>query len=101
MPSLHEGLPYTLLEAWSLGCPLAVSRVGGLAEVVTEGPGMTLYAVGAVAEIAGAMARAGQEGSGRPALPDCPYTLEAMGGRYLEVFGGLVATEAGAIVGKS
>ncbi|MBE0565699.1 MAG: glycosyltransferase, partial [Krumholzibacteria bacterium] len=45
MPSYHEGLPYTLLEAWSLGCPLAVSRVGGLAEVLSPGP-----ATGAVEE---------------------------------------------------
>jgi glycosyltransferase involved in cell wall biosynthesis len=101
MPSLHEGLPYTLLEAWSLGCPLAVSRVGGLAEVVREGAGMALYAVGAVAEIAGAMAGACREGGERPVLPECPYTLQAMAGRYLEVFGGLVATEARAIAGKS
>lgn len=34
MPSMHEGLPYTLLEAMSLGTPVIVSEVGGMAEVI-------------------------------------------------------------------
>lgn len=36
MPSLKEGLPYSLLEAGSLGLPSIVSFVGGLPEVVTN-----------------------------------------------------------------
>jgi glycosyltransferase involved in cell wall biosynthesis len=37
MPSLHEGLPYTLLEAMSLGTPVLAAQVGGLAEVLRDG----------------------------------------------------------------
>jgi glycosyltransferase involved in cell wall biosynthesis len=40
MPSLHEGLPYVLLEAMSLRVPVIASRVGGLREVLDDGSGM-------------------------------------------------------------
>ncbi len=36
MPSLHEGLPYTLLESMSLGTPVIVSAVGGMAEIIDD-----------------------------------------------------------------
>jgi len=97
MPSHHEGLPYTLLEAWSLGCPLAVSRVGGLAEVLPEAEGIAFYPVGDVPAIAGAVAAAAARGPGhRPTLPPCPLTLEAMGAAYLDIMGGLAEAPAAA-----
>lgn len=37
MPSLHEGLPYALLEAMLVGTPVVASRVGGLAEALEDG----------------------------------------------------------------
>jgi glycosyltransferase involved in cell wall biosynthesis len=37
MPSLHEGLPYTLLEALYLRVPVVASAVGGLKEVIEDG----------------------------------------------------------------
>lgn len=37
MPSLHEGLPYALLEAMALATPIIASNVGGLAEVLRDG----------------------------------------------------------------
>lgn len=36
VPSLHEGLPYILLEAFALGKPVVASRVGGLDEVLVD-----------------------------------------------------------------
>ena len=40
MPSLHEGLPYVLLEAMSLRVPIVAARVGGLREALDDGSGM-------------------------------------------------------------
>jgi len=93
MSSHHEGLPYTLLEAMSLGVPSLVSDVGGLAEVLVHGEtgwltppadpaGFRdgLAALGADPELRarlGANAAASQRGR---------YTLEAMGHKYLEAY---------------
>jgi glycosyltransferase involved in cell wall biosynthesis len=34
MPSLHEGLPYALLEAMYLRVPIIASNVGGISEIL-------------------------------------------------------------------
>jgi glycosyltransferase involved in cell wall biosynthesis len=52
MPSLHEGLPYTMLEAIAAATPIAASNVGGLAETLQDGHTGFLYPVGDVAAIA-------------------------------------------------
>lgn len=56
MPSLHEGLPYTILEAMSLGTPILASRVGGLAEVLEDRRTALLVEVGDVDSLASALA---------------------------------------------
>lgn len=64
MPSLHEGLPYTMLEAIAAGTPIAASAVGGLAETLEGGRTAILFPAGNLEAIATAMATA----QSRPAL---------------------------------
>lgn len=37
MPSRWEGCPYTLLEAWAAGTPVAASAIGGFKELIRHG----------------------------------------------------------------
>ena len=72
MPSLHEGLPYVLLEAMSFGVPIVASRVGGLAEVLRHDETGLLVEVGDVGGLARALARlAGDPDLGAPSWGRC------------------------------
>lgn len=93
MPSLHEGLPYTLLEAMALGTPVIASRVGGLAEVVQNEVTGLLVPPGDVAALANAIGRLIAEPSLRAQLGDeaqrvqrAKYSLDAMANSYLDVY---------------
>lgn len=96
MPSLHEGLPYTLLEAMSLGTPVVTSQVGGLAEVLIDGETGLLCEVGDVAGFASALSRLAGDpslGAGLGAtaarVQRERYTLERMTDDYLEIYDSL------------
>jgi glycosyltransferase involved in cell wall biosynthesis len=43
MPSLHEGLPYSILEAMSMGIPILASSVGGIKEILCDGETGVLF----------------------------------------------------------
>ncbi len=93
MSSLHEGLPYTLLEAMSLGRPTLASDVGGLAEVLRHDETGLLVPVGDVGGFAAALDRLGRDGELRRSLGESSareqrraYTLEAMGEGYLQAY---------------
>lgn len=93
MPSLHEGLPYTLLEAMSLATPILASRVGGLAEVLENDVTALLFPVGDVAGIVGAVRKliANPETASRLAAAArseqmSHYTLATMSESYLDVY---------------
>ncbi len=93
MPSHHEGLPYTLLEAMSLGCPVFVSRIGGLAEVLSDGETGGLFDVGDVDAIAAGLARLAGDPLYRDRLAARArteqqklYSLQRMGESYLRTY---------------
>lgn len=93
MPSLHEGLPYTLLEAMSLGKPVLASNVGGLAEVLRDNETGLLFPPRDPAAIARACRRLVEEpdlgprlGAEAARVQRERYTLDAMLDRYVEIY---------------
>ena len=101
MPSLHEGLPYTLLEAMSLGVPAIASRVGGLAEVLRDGETGLLVEVGDVDGIASALSHLAGDAAFARRLGEAAareqrekYTLERMVSEYLEVYAEAIASRS-------
>jgi len=93
MPSLHEGLSYTLLEAMALGVPIIASRVGGLAEVLEHGADAILVEPNRPAELAHALRRLKSDaslgarlGARAQAVQRATYSLDAMADRYLGVY---------------
>ena len=98
MPSLHEGLPYTLLEAMALGTPVIASRVGGLAETLQDGATGLLIEPGDAPALADAIRKLIADPSLRARLGDAAqrlqranYSLEAMAGGYLDVYRQILA----------
>ena len=55
MPSLREGLPYTLLEAMAMDKPVVASAVGGLAETIRHRTNGLLFNPGDCAALADAL----------------------------------------------
>ncbi len=99
MPSLHEGLPYTLLEAMALGTPIIASRVGGLAEILQDGVTALLVAPRDVMALAQAIVRLHDDpelrrrlGEHAQRLQQTRYSLEAMTERYLDVYRDVLST---------
>lgn len=93
MPSRHEGLPYTILEAMSLGTPIIASRVGGLAEVLDDGRTALLVEPGDVDGWAAAMQSlvlrrelGTRLGANARAEQLSRLTLDAMGEAYWRIY---------------
>ena len=97
LPSHHEGLPIALMEALALGLPVVATRVGGVAELVTDGEeavlvpprrpasGRALIALARDPERRAAMAKRAR-GAQRHAFdaPSAVATIEAV---YREIVG--------------
>lgn len=75
LPSFNEGLPISILEAMSYGCPIISTPVGGIPEIVADGKNGTLVTPGNAEEIVSAMLR----------YVDHPDKIETEGERSKEV----------------
>lgn len=97
LPSLHEGLPYTFLEAMALGIPIVAARVGGLAEVIQDESTGLLVPPQDSAALARAIIRLYEDpalrsrlGEQAQLLQQTRYSLQAMTERYLAIYRELV-----------
>jgi glycosyltransferase involved in cell wall biosynthesis len=93
MPSVHEGLPYTLLEAMALGTAIVASRVGGLAEVLQDEVTALLVPPLDAASLARAILRLHSSaelrsflGANAQRIQRDKYSAKAMTARYLAVY---------------
>jgi glycosyltransferase involved in cell wall biosynthesis len=68
LPSHHEGLPVALMEALALGLPAVVTRVGGVAELVTDGDDAVIVPPGQPDALADALIALAQDPVRRDAL---------------------------------
>lgn len=93
MSSRSEGLPISLLQAFSLGLPAIVTDVGGMAEAVRVGEAGVTVSATDPAEMTAAILRL----AGSPAARDIfaanaasafrrHFTLEAMNDAYMELY---------------
>lgn len=93
MPSLHEGLPYTLLEAMALGKPIIASRVGGLAEVLRDGitglltpPGEPISIARAIVELQRSPEYCRRLGEDAQRFQRTTYSVDGMSSRYESIY---------------
>ncbi len=96
MPSLHEGLPYTLLEAMYLKVPVIASRVGSLKEILVDGQDALLVPPADPQSLANAIRTLYGDASKRKALAVNAhkkvldnFMVERMAGQYVSEYGKL------------
>jgi glycosyltransferase involved in cell wall biosynthesis len=93
MSSKSEGLPISLLQAFSLGLPAIVTNVGGMAEVVQLAQAGIIVSIADPAEMAAAIVRLASDGAQRVqfstnadgAFRSC-FTLQAMVDTYIDLY---------------
>jgi glycosyltransferase involved in cell wall biosynthesis len=57
LPSLHEGFPIVLLEAWAAGLPVIITEVGTVTDVCRDGENALLVNPGSSEQLAAAIGR--------------------------------------------
>ncbi|MDP1808379.1 MAG: glycosyltransferase family 4 protein [Actinomycetota bacterium] len=92
-PSLHEGFPYSILEAMRAGCAIVATSVGGIPEAISnerEGllvePASAQALADAIARLIADKALRARLGAAARARFIKEFSLKAMGGRLVDVF---------------
>ncbi len=93
MSSISEGLPMSLLQAFSLGLPAIVTQVGGMAEVVrlaeagiTVSPSESQEMTNAILELANDDAERARMGQNALAAYRTHFSLETMCDAYMKLY---------------
>lgn len=93
LPSWHEGMPMSILEAMSVGLPVVSTRVGGIPEVVVHDETGLLIDAGDVEGLARALCsllsdpqRAGAMGARALERQTRLFSLESMGRKCVELY---------------
>lgn len=93
LPSLHEGIPMVLLEAFALKRPVIASRVGGIPEVVSHGHSGMLVSPSNAAELASAIrnliedpAKEAACGAAGRSRVECEFSARIMANRTAEMY---------------
>jgi glycosyltransferase involved in cell wall biosynthesis len=93
IPSRHEGLPYTLLEAMHLGLPIVASRVGGMREFLSDGKNALLIEPGDAAALAARLDTLSEDaalaqtlGAAARALARERFGIDAMAEAYAKLY---------------
>ena len=55
LPSYAEGMPYSIIEALAIGCPVIASDVGAIKDIITDKDTGLIINAGSVDELAGAL----------------------------------------------
>ncbi|MCI1279549.1 MAG: glycosyltransferase family 4 protein [Nitrospira sp.] len=93
LPSLHEGIPMVLLEAFALKRPVIASRVGGIPEVVSHGESGILVSPSNPDELAAAISALIEDQSKALAFGEtgrcqveCEYSAKMMADRTASMY---------------